>query len=72
MKTPTYPTTCVERFLRYVTVDTQSREGSDTFPSTPGQLTLLRQLVDELTEIGLPEVTMDEHGYVTATVPATS
>ena len=72
MKTPTYPTTCVERFLRYVTVDTQSREGSDTFPSTPGQLTLLRQLVDELTEIGLPEVTMDEHGYVFATLAATT
>jgi len=72
MKTPTYPTTCVERFLRYVTVDTQSTEGSDTYPSTPGQLTLLRQLVDELTELGLPEVTIDPHGYVFATLPATT
>ena len=72
MKNPTYPSSCVERFLRYVTVDTQSREGSDTFPSTPGQLTLLRQLVDELTELGLPEVTIDEHGYVFATLDATT
>jgi len=69
---PTYPTTCVERFLRYVTVDTQSDERSETYPSTPGQLELLRQLVDELTEMGLPEVTMDEHGYVFATVPSTT
>jgi len=72
MKPPTYPTTCVERFLRYVTVNTQSSERSATYPSTPGQLDLLRQLVDELTELGLPEVTLDDHGYLFATLPATT
>ena len=72
MKAPRYPTSCVERFLRYVTVNTQSSERSETYPSTPGQLDLLRQLVDELTELGLPEVTLDDHGYLFATLPATT
>jgi tripeptide aminopeptidase len=67
-----YPTNCVERFLDYVKTDTQSCEGSDSFPSTPGQLDLLRQLRDELLELGLSEVTMDEYGYVFATVPSTT
>jgi tripeptide aminopeptidase len=60
-----------ERLLRYVRVDTRSDEDSDTYPSTEGQLDLLRLLRDELEEIGLAEVTMDEHGYVTGTLPAT-
>jgi tripeptide aminopeptidase len=55
-----------------VTVDTRSDERSSTFPSTPGQLTLLRQLVDELKAIGVDDASMDEHGYVMATIPATS
>jgi tripeptide aminopeptidase len=55
-----------------VTYDTRSSETSETFPSTPGQLVLQRQLVDELTQIGLDEVTLDEHGYVMATIPATT
>ena len=67
-----YNTRCVELFLEYVKIDTQSREDSDTFPSTPGQLVLLRRLHDELTALGLHEVTLDPHGYVFATVPATS
>ncbi len=62
----------LERFLRYVRIDTQSREDSDTYPSTPGQLDLLRLLVRELTEIGARDVMMDAHGYVFATIPATS
>jgi tripeptide aminopeptidase len=62
----------LDRFLRYVTYDTQSREGSDTYPSTPGQLVLLRDLAAELKAIGLDDVVMDEYGYVMATVPATS
>jgi tripeptide aminopeptidase len=65
-------TSALQRFLRYVTVDTRSDERSSTFPSTPGQLTLLRQLVDELKAIGVDDASMDEHGYVMATVPATS
>jgi len=60
-----------ERFLRYVRIDTRSDEDSDTYPSTPGQLDLLRLLRDELEQIGLADVAMDEHGYVTGTLPAT-
>ena len=60
------------RFLEYVTYDTQARDGSGTYPSTPGQLVLLRVLADELRALGLADVVMDEHGYVMATIPATS
>jgi tripeptide aminopeptidase len=60
-----------EHFLRYVRIDTRSDEESNTYPSTPGQLDLLRLLRDELEQVGLADVTMDEHGYVTGTVPAT-
>ncbi len=63
---------CVERFLRYVTFDTQSDESSETFPSTAKQLDLLRHLVEELRGLGLRDAAMDEHGYVTATIPATT
>jgi tripeptide aminopeptidase len=72
MKEPRYPSTCVNRFLKYVTIDTQSSETSDSYPSTPGQLDLLRLLVEELHDLGLEDVTMDEHGYVFATIPATT
>jgi tripeptide aminopeptidase len=64
-------TSALQRFLRYVTFDTRSDEQSSTFPSTPGQLVLLRVLSDELKALGLPDVVMDEYGYVMATVPAT-
>src|ERR1700757_2320194 len=60
-----------ERLLRYVRIDTRSDEESDTYPSTDGQLELLRLLRDELERIGLADVAMDEHGYVTGTLPAT-
>jgi len=72
MNSPKYATSCVERFLQYVGFDTQSTEGSDTFPSTPGQLVLLKRLRDDLESLGLADVTMDENGYVFATVPSTS
>jgi tripeptide aminopeptidase len=62
----------LERFLRYVTINTRADESSSSCPSTSGQLTLLRLLVNELTAIGLTDVTMDEHGYVMATIPATT
>lgn len=62
----------VERFLRYVTFDTQSNENSETYPSTAKQLDLLRHLVDELRDLGCSDATIDEHGYVMATIPATS
>ncbi len=60
-----------ERLLRYVRIDTRSDEESDTYPSTAGQLDLLRLLRDELEQVGLADVAMDEHGYVTGTLPAT-
>jgi len=60
-----------QRFLRYVTFDTQSDADSDTYPSTAKQLELLRALRDELTELGLDDVSMNDHGYVTGTLPPT-
>lgn len=65
-------TPLLERFLRYVRYDTQAREASATYPSTDGQLALLRALADELRSLGLADVTMDDYGYVMATVPATT
>ena len=66
------PSPVLQRFLRYVTYDTQSRENSSTYPSTPGQLTLLRDLVTELHGIGIADATIDQHGYVMATIPGTT
>jgi tripeptide aminopeptidase len=65
-------TSVLDRFLRYVAIDTRSDEASTTFPSTPGQWDLLRLLVDELRALGLKDVTLDDHGYVMATIPATT
>lgn len=62
----------LSRFLRYVRIDTQSNDQSATCPSTPGQLVLLRLLKDELAALGAAEVEMTRHGYVLATIPATS
>jgi len=62
----------LDRFLRYVQYDTQSDENSTTYPSTSRQLVLLNDLADELRGLGLTDAAMDEHGYVTATIPATS
>jgi tripeptide aminopeptidase len=59
----------VERFLRYVSFDTQSDENSVTFPSTEKQLVLGKQLVKELMELGLTDAEIDANGYVTATLP---
>ena len=72
MSSPKYATHCVERFLEYVKIDTQSCEDSETFPSTSTQLDLLRLLQEQLLALGLEDVTMDEYGYVFATVPSTS
>ena len=62
----------LDRFLRYVRYDTQSDESSATYPSTAGQLVLLRDLASELRELGVSDAEVDPHGYVMATVPATS
>jgi tripeptide aminopeptidase len=63
--------TVLERFLRYVTVDTRADEASASCPSTPGQLVLQQLLADELRAIGLQDVDVDVNGYLMATVPAT-
>lgn len=60
----------IERFTSYVRVDTQSDESSETCPSTEGQWTLARMLVDELKSIGMQDVTIDENAYVMATLPS--
>ncbi|WP_394603608.1 peptidase T [Fictibacillus sp. UD] len=60
----------MERFITYVKVDTQSNGRSETTPSTEGQWTLANMLVEELKEIGMQEVTVDENGYVMATLPS--
>ena len=62
--------TVLEKFLRYVKYDTQSSETSDTYPSTAKQWELLKQLVKELKELGVPEVHIDSFGYVMATLPS--
>ena len=64
--------TVAERFLRYTQFDTQSAEESLTTPSTEGQRVFARFLRDELEREGLTDVVLDDHGYVYATLPATS
>jgi tripeptide aminopeptidase len=61
----------LERFLRYVAVDTMANDESDTYPSSPGQLELGKQVAAELRELGLADVSHDEHGIIMATIPAT-
>jgi tripeptide aminopeptidase len=61
-----------ERFLRYVVIDTQSDPGSPTCPSTEKQKDLGRLLAAELKAMGLADAHLDEHGYVYATIPATT
>jgi len=58
----------LERFLRYVAIDTQSSETSETYPSTAKQKNLGRLLVEELHALGVADAAMDEHGYVIGTV----
>ncbi len=62
----------LERFLRYVQIDTESAYFQTTSPSTARQLDLSRLLVAELEEIGLERVRLDEHGYVYASLPGTA
>src|SRR3954447_18551088 len=63
--------TLLDRFCRYVRIDTQADEAAATYPSTPGQLELGRLLTEELRDLGLRDAAQDEHGIVLATVPAT-
>jgi len=64
--------TVKERFLRYVTIDTQSDPSSPAYPSTEKQKDLGRVLVNELLEMGISDAHLDEFGYVYATIPANS
>ena len=59
-----------DRFLKYVAIDTQSDENSETFPSSAKQWDLLNLLVEEMKALGLEEVTIDKYGYVMGTIPA--
>ena len=65
-------TSALERFLRYVRIDTRSDEVSLTAPSTAGQLVLLNLLVSELHAIGVADASLNEHGVLMATLPATT
>jgi len=60
----------IERFSRYVQIETQSKVDREQSPSTPGQLNLSRLLVTELELLGLADAELDQHGYVYATLPA--
>ena len=62
--------TVVDRFLKYVKFDTESSTETGTTPSTPGQMVLARELEKELHEIGLEDISLDEKGYIMATLPA--
>ena len=62
----------LERFLKYVQVDTTAVEESGRYPSSPGQLTLGKILVDELIAMGISDAAQDEHGIVMATIPSNS
>jgi tripeptide aminopeptidase len=65
-------TSVLERFLRYVQIDTQSDPDSESFPSTAKQRDLSNLLAVELLEMGISDAHVDEHGYVYATIPANS
>ena len=60
----------VDRFLHYVSFDTQSDELTHMTPSTPGQMIFAQELEKELRKIGMTEVSLDENGYLMATLPS--
>lgn len=62
----------LNRFLNYVKIDTKSDPDSATYPSSPGQWDLLKLLESELQKLGAAEVELDQHGYLTASIPANS
>ena len=60
----------MNRFISYVTIDTESDPSSDTTPSTEKQWDLARKLVQELIDIGMTEVSIDDNAYIMATLPS--
>lgn len=67
-----YSFTALDRFLKYVTIDTQSDPSSPSQPSTEKQKNLGRLLVEELHQLGITDAELDEYGYVYATIPSTT
>src|SRR4051812_6800777 len=65
-----YSFTCVDRFLQYVQVDTQSDPQSVQSPSTQKQMNLSRMLLEELLEMGIMDAQLDQFGYIYATIPS--
>lgn len=63
-------TDLIERFLKYVSFDTQSDELTNMTPSTPGQMIFAQYLEDELRDLGLADISLDDNGYLMATLPA--
>jgi tripeptide aminopeptidase len=63
--------TLLDRFCRYVRIDTTAVENAGTYPSSPGQLELGRMLAEELRAMGVRDAAQDEHGIIMATLPAT-
>ncbi|MBN1395560.1 MAG: peptidase T [Pirellulales bacterium] len=61
----------LQRFLRYVRIDTTANPDTDDYPSSPGQLELGKLLVEELNEMGIENAAQNEHGIIMATIPAT-
>ncbi len=72
MSLPGYQHTVANRFMKYAQIDTQSDPASESQPSTEKQKDLSRLLVEELHAMGIPDAELDEHGYVYATIPATT
>ena len=64
-------TTVLERFLKYIAVDTMSLPEKENIPSTDTQRTLAAMLAQELKDMGASDVKMDDHAYVYASIPAT-
>lgn len=60
----------IDRFISYITIDTQSDSSSETTPSTEKQWNLANKLVDELQAIGMTDVTIDDNAYIMATLPS--
>lgn len=63
-------TNVIERFLNYVKYDTKADEESTTTPSTPGQMVLAKEIAKELEQMGMKDVSLDENGYIMATLPS--
>ena len=62
--------TVIERFLKYVSFDTQSDETTEITPSTSKQMVFAKYLQSELEDLGLEDISLDENGYLFATIPA--